>query len=213
MTPDEEIALELENRATLALPPRLLRLLSAVHEAGHAVVAQTLGMWVCEVHVVSHERIGMGGDRCQIREDLNTWPTVDHVTLLLAGMQASGLWFTGRGRDPRKDPDLTHCLNSLAGSDLEEAWARCESLGMTKEEAAPKVQATVRAANIILQKRWIDVLSMAYALARHGSLVGRELWPYLHRPAREVEARAAYRVWQEENADLWPANRQPERIA
>ncbi|MEV0237515.1 hypothetical protein [Nonomuraea sp. NPDC050786] len=205
MSPEEKTVLELEIRQTLDLPPRLLRLLSAVHEAGHAVVAQTLGMWVWEVHVVSHERIGMGGDRCQIREDMDALPTVDYVAMLLAGAQASGLWFIGRGRDPRKDPDLTHRLNNLAGTDLEEVWARCQTLGMSKEEATPKVQATIRAANIILQHRWIDVLGLAYAVARRGSLVGQELFPYLHRPAREVEAREAYRVWQEENADLWPA--------
>lgn len=209
MTPEEKTALVLEIQETLGLPPRLLRLLSAVHEAGHAVVAQTLGMWVGEVHVVSHEHIGMGGDRCQIREDLDALPTMDYVTMLLAGAQASGLWFIGRGRDPREDPDLTLRLNNLAGTDLDEIWARCQALGMTKEEATPKVQATIRAANTILQKRWIDVLSMAYVLARRGSLVGQEMWPYLHRPAREVEAREAYRVWQEENTDLWPEKSWP----
>jgi hypothetical protein len=60
---DVRHALSAEAIDLLGLTPRTARLLSAVHEAGHAVVADTVGLRVTRARVTSADRIGVGSRR------------------------------------------------------------------------------------------------------------------------------------------------------
>lgn len=191
--------------AKLGLPPRLLRLLSAVHESGHALVAHTLDMRVTEAQVVSREFIGLGGDHILI--DFSSYrrgcssrivPTPDLLAMKVAGFQAAFMWLQGRGVDGTEAP-YQEILNTLAGGDLNWCTDFCRTLGR------PPLQShAVEAAAWILSHRWREALALAYALAARGNLDEKALRPFLEAgPHRLAPARAAYAAWRERTAPLW----------
>ena len=69
---EKEIALSAEVIAMLGLEPRRIRLLSAIHEAGHVVVANTVGELVISSTVTSDEQIGTGDDHAHLDCDFRS---------------------------------------------------------------------------------------------------------------------------------------------
>jgi hypothetical protein len=114
----EQRRLAAEVTAALGMKPRLLRLITAVHEAGHAIVGVTVGFEVTEARVESLDVIGVGGD--EITVDFDPWrdvPLSDVLSLKAAGFQASFIWLQGRGIDGAEEP-YDFALNTLAGGDI-----------------------------------------------------------------------------------------------
>ncbi|QYN41036.1 hypothetical protein K1T35_47700 (plasmid) [Pseudonocardia sp. DSM 110487] len=186
----------------LGLPPRLLRLLSAVHEAGHAIVAHTVDLKVTAAAVASFDTIGLGGDHISISIAAGQFvPAPDILAMRAAGFQASFMWLDGRGIDGNREPYL-QALNTLAAGDLN--W--CTDFSRTVMGRSPMQQHTVPGAYAILSRRWRAVLSLAYALADRGEMTEAQLQPFLCcGPQQQVAAREAYLAWRGETAHLWTA--------
>ena len=194
-----------ENTARLGLEPRLLRRLTAVHEAGHAVVGQTVGFKVTGARVVSTDVLGrhdsdhISIDLTPLEED-GTFPLCELLTLKMAGFQASHMWLRGRGVPAMEQPYKT-ALNTLAGGDITQCYAHCNEAGM------PDISTTREAlygTAIILKFRWRAVLRLGYALEAVGQLDESALQPYLNAdPSAHQEAAERYRAWQQRTAHIW----------
>ncbi|MGR7000774.1 hypothetical protein ACU686_26440 [Yinghuangia aomiensis] len=186
-------ALSAEAMGLLGLTPRTARLLSAVHEAGHAVVADTVGLRVARARVASAAHIGVGGDHVDVEtRDGADVPPGAHLVVLAAGFQASYTWAVGRGyTDPAK---LNRALNILNGGDRGAVDALRERHGRPDIHIQQGTEPAMR----ILTRRWSTVLRIAYALARAGELDERALFAHLVAGPAELQA-AARRVWRE-----WP---------
>jgi hypothetical protein len=109
--PDETQAAEVT--AALGMEPRLLRLISAMHEAGHAIVGATVGFEVTEARAETVEAIGsnevtvgFGPGRDVPLSDLLSWKA--------AGYQASFTWLQGRGIDGAGAPYARPGVDSVA---------------------------------------------------------------------------------------------------
>lgn len=191
--------------AQLGLDPRRLRLLTAVHEAGHAIVGHTVGFRVTAAFVTSDDVLGRhGADHISV--DLTAFgddgiiPLCDLLALRIAGFQAAHTWLRGRGVPAMEQPYKT-ALNTLAGSDLTSCYEHCAEVGV------PDVATTREAlygAAVILKYRWRAVLRLGYALARVGTLDEAALRPYLDSdPNAHQEASARFRAWQQRTAHIW----------
>lgn len=203
MTMEEKVAREREVRAVLALPPRQLRLLTAVHEAGHAVAAHTMGMVVMEAHVDTYDRIGLGYDHVAYK-----WENGHRGPMLLAshmaGLAASYVFMQGRGWDPR-DQDLADALSSLASGDIHQAREHvAEVTGRPYGDTLDTVQRVMEPLTSLIRARWLDVVRLGYALARHGHLDQDALRVYLGRNMTgAVDAMDAYQGWTTANSHLF----------
>ncbi|WP_331735628.1 hypothetical protein OG333_37155 (plasmid) [Streptomyces anulatus] len=185
---------------TLGLDPRLLRLLSAVHEAGHAIVAHTVGLSVTSATVTSHELIGLGGDHIALDYHAHHGriPLPSLLAMRVAGFQASVLWLGGRGIDGTTEP-YQATLNGLAGSDLNWCADACQRL-LPHAHA----QDTIEIAGRILLHRWRSTLRLAYDLAAAGSMDAVVIQPYLESdPMHALAAMRSYRIWREATAAHW----------
>ncbi|MEJ8654910.1 hypothetical protein WKI65_44440 [Streptomyces sp. MS1.AVA.3] len=205
LTDEEHELLCRENTARLGLEPRLLRLLTAVHEAGHAIVGHTVGFKVNGAFVTSTDVLGRhGGDHISVDltplEDDGIVPLCEVLALKMAGFQASHTWLRGRGVPAMEQPYKT-ALNTLAGGDISQCYEHCNEVGM------PDVSTTREAlygAAIVLKFRWRAVLRLAYALDTVGVLDEAALQPYLEAdPAAHQEAADRYRAWRQRTSDLW----------
>jgi hypothetical protein len=210
-SPAVQRRLAAEVTAALGMEPRLLRLISAVHEAGHAIVGVTVGFEVTEARVESLDVIGTGGD--EVTADFGTgWdvPLSDLLTWKAAGYEASFIWLQGRGIDGAEEP-YDFALNTLAGDDINSSLAACRRTGMPHLT----MQYGIEGAALILTHRWRAVLMLAYALARRGVLAGDDLVPYLAADFRQyLAAGRAYQAWVRQTSHLWlvaaPAAARPE---
>uniref|UniRef100_UPI003F496E0E hypothetical protein n=1 Tax=Actinokineospora sp. CA-119265 TaxID=3239890 RepID=UPI003F496E0E len=177
----------------LGLDPRRVRLLSAVHEAGHVVVADTVGVDILGATVSSAEHIGVGEDHTELRmpggEPIPI-PTAEYTVILAAGFQASYLWLTGRGVT---DQDvLNQALTMLAAGDI----AAMDDLRETRHRPDLHIQDGIKTAALILEHRWANVLRIGYALAAAGTLTRADLHPLLTRdPIDRTAAHALFEQW------------------
>ncbi|MER5354646.1 hypothetical protein ABT093_30485 [Kitasatospora sp. NPDC002551] len=186
----------------LGLEPRLLRLLSAVHEAGHAIVAHTVGLSVTGAAVTSYELIGLGGDHIALDYSAygNRIPLPSLLAMRVGGFQASFLWMEGRGIDGTTEP-YQEVLNGLAGGDLNWCADACRNL-LPHAHA----QDTIEIAGRILLYRWRSTLRLAYDLAKAGSMGESTLRPYLEAdPLQALKAMDSYQTWRKETAAHWTA--------
>jgi hypothetical protein len=186
--------------AALGMEPRLLRLLTAVHEAGHVIAAATVGLKVTRAWVTWSRLIGAGGTGF----DYSCYPSriiplPDLLAMNAAGFQATYTWLEGRGIDGNADP-YDFALNAMASADIGWCQDACRQLGRPDLT----MQDGIHGAGRILKHRWRAVLRLAYALASQGALPGAELQPYLLAdPAQHAEAVIAYHAWRDETGHLW----------
>jgi hypothetical protein len=179
--------------ASLGLTSRQGLLLSAVHEAGHAVAADSAGVTVTRAAVhadlsglVTVEGLPRPGDGpAAVRAHL---PAL--LAVKLAGYAASAAWLKGRGTDPAVPP-VGLALNALAASDGQDALRYLEAAGCPGASLGPAGDATLR----ILLARWETVLRLGYALARRRSLSAPEIGALLAADPYRAAGRAAYRTW------------------
>jgi hypothetical protein len=190
--------------AQLGLEPRLLRLLTAVHEAGHAIVGSTLGFDVSAIKVSSRNILGLR-NHDHISLELHVGQEIrlpDELSLYMAGFQAACFWLNGRGIRAM-DPGLPYktALNCLAGGDINKCHDLCDQWGMP---AVATTNEGVRGAAHVLKYRWRAVLQLAYTVDRVGCLWGTELQSYLDAdPSTRRESLTAYEEWLKATADLW----------
>jgi len=185
-------------RELLGFSPENIRLISAVHEAGHAVVGHTLGMVIERAHLTDdgsldgHVTVDYGYGPGKIV------PLPDLLTLRAAGFQAMFTWLEDRQllSDRR-----TEAINYLAAGDIEWCIATCRDLGMGSVTMQDGIEPAVR----ILRHRWPTVLRMAYVLAKAGSLAEHEVEPLLLcDPQRRLIALGGYRRWRDGGtAERW----------
>lgn len=187
--------------ATLGLDRRSSRLLSAVHEAGHAVVAHAVGAWATNVAVADGEQLGLGGNYTEV-EMLGGGevPLPEGLAILAAGIQTTYYWLRGRGFTDMAM--LTRVLNLLAAGDHDATTVLCERWGRPDLD----LEAGIWPASEIVIRRWPTVLRIGYHLARVGTMNGSELLPHLcSSPYSEfVEAREVFRKWR---SDFDPTHR------
>jgi hypothetical protein len=186
-------------------PPRL-RMLSGVHEAGHAIAAATMGFTVTQMRVSDPAMIGSGEDGTEVslgRYSGKPVPLPDLLTMKAAGYQASFIWLQGRGIDG-DTPPYDRALNTLAGHDI--SWC----LDICRQFRRPDLtmQDGIEGAWHILTSRWPAVLRLAYVLAARGAMTGGDLQPYVAAgPEGCAAAISSYRAWRTRTSDLW--RRQP----
>ncbi|MEU3566776.1 hypothetical protein [Kitasatospora sp. NPDC006786] len=182
----------------------MLRLLTAVHEAGHAIVGHTVGLHVTGATVTNAEAIGLGGDHIAV--DYAAYPApiipLPHTLAMgVAGFQASCTWLEGRGLDGDSEPYST-LLNLLANTDLHGCAELCRLAGLP----ASRTHDAVEAAGRILHHRWRATLRLAYVLTAAETMDRTALLPYLEDdPAQLQAAKEDYRVWRRDTAHLWCA--------
>lgn len=204
LTDVEQEELARNATAQLGLEPRLLRLLTAVHEAGHAIVGTTLGFDVSSIQVSSRDVLGFR-NHDHISLELHVGQEIrlpDELSLYMAGFQAACFWLNGRGIRAMA-PGLPYktALNCLAGGDINKCHDLCDQWGMP---AVATTNEGVRGAAHVLKYRWRAVLQLAYAVADTGYLRGAELQPYLDAdPVARQRALTAYGTWLTATAGLW----------
>jgi hypothetical protein len=181
----------------LDLSPRLVRLLSAVHEAGHAVVADTVGMGVSGMHLTDDGSLDATTTVDYRRGAGEIIPLPDMLAMRAAGFQAMFTWLDVRGLE---NDDRSQAVNYLAAGDNTWCKEMCDKLlpGATMQDGV------VPAVNI-LQRRWLAVMRLAYALARAGTLGHQEISELLATDAEQQSAASAwYLRWRDhETADRW----------
>lgn len=188
----------------LGMPPHRMRLLVAVHEAGHALVAHTAGFRVIKVRVTSRKVIGLHGDDVATIDyegvyPNNIVPLSDVLAISAAGFQATCMWMQGRGLDFNTPPFKT-ALNIMAGGDIANSARTSRDAG----DPDRTMQDGMLGAARVLKRRWHATLRLAYALTHAGELSGPELDPYLYSyPAQACAARAALAAWRRETDRLW----------
>jgi hypothetical protein len=144
--------------ASLGLAVRQELLLTAVHEAGHAVAADSAGATVTGAEVrpdfsgtTAVEGLpGPGGDPGAVRAHL---PAL--LAVYTAGYAASAAWLKGRGTDPA-GPSAALAINALAGSDGTDALRCLDAAGCPGASLGPAGDAALR----ILLARWETVLRL-----------------------------------------------------
>ncbi|MFF7764215.1 hypothetical protein [Streptomyces griseorubiginosus] len=204
LTDIEHEALARHATASLGLEPRLLRLLTAVHEAGHAIVGSALGFDVTAIKVSSRDVLGLHNND-HISLELHEGQEIrlpDELSLYMAGFQAACFWLNGRGIRAM-DPNLPYktALNTLAGGDINKCHALCDRWGVP---AIATTNEGVRGAAHILKYRWRAVLQLAYTVNRVGYLWGSDLQPYLDAdPSAQRASLTAYGRWMTATAALW----------
>ncbi|MFJ2007978.1 hypothetical protein [Streptomyces chartreusis] len=190
--------------AQLGLEPRLLRLLTAVHEAGHAIVGSTLGFDVTAIKVSSRDVLGLH-NHDHISVELHEGQEIrlpDELSLYMAGFQAACFWLNGRGiRAMAPGQPYKTALNTLAGGDINKCHNLCDQWDLP---AVATTNEGVRGAAHVLKYRWRAVLRLAYTVDRVGCLWGTELQPYLDAdPSARRESLTAYGKWLKATTDLW----------
>lgn len=180
----------------LNLTPDRARMLSAIHEAGHVVVANTVGALVIRTSVTSREHIGVDG----ADETLLDMPggrammLAEQIPILAAGFQASYFWLQSRGFTD--ETVLNKALNILGASD----WKACVQACAGAGRPDLSMQDGVLPAAQILKARWSTVVRIGYDLAGMGTMTHPDLWPHLIDAARAGHrtALAAYETWRTE---------------
>ena len=125
LTDEERAARSAEVIELLGLDRRRIRLLTAIHEAGHAVVANTVGALVISANVTSDEQIGIGDDYTHLDMPGGVEiPFPEYLTILAAGFQASYFWMEARGFGDTAT--LNKALNLLRASDWNTAKRLCQ---------------------------------------------------------------------------------------
>jgi hypothetical protein len=194
----EQRRLAAEVTAALGMEPRLLRLISAVHEAGHAIVGVTVGFEVTEARAETVEAIGSNVVTVDFGSGRDV-PLSDLLSMKAAGYQASFTWLQGRGIDGAEAP-YDFALNTLAADDINSSLATCRRLGRPDLT----MQGGIEGAALILTHRWRAVLRLAYELARRGVLSGDDLVPYLAADFPQyLAAVRAHQAWVQRTSHLW----------
>ena len=183
----------------LALPARQVRLLTAIHEAGHAVVGHTLNMPIerivltddgtLDAHTTIPASYGYAAGE--------TVPLPDLLTLRAAGFQAMFQWLDSRELETA---DRNKAINYLAAGD--NTW--CKDFCAELAHDATMQDGVIPAGRILLC-RWPTVMRMAYALAAAGSLDLFEITQLLWADRQGcTESAERYRRWRdEETAARW----------
>ena len=198
----ERRRLALQVAAALGMDLRQLRPVAAVHEAGHAIVAATVGFTVSQAWVGDPAEIGCDIDGVEV--DLSSYaglriPLPDLLAMKAAGYQATFTWLQGLGVDGNAPP-YDRALNTLAGHDISYCLDTCRQLGRPDLS----MQDGLEGARRILALRWDAVIGLADALASQGVLAEAGLQPYLTAgPAHHAEAASSYRAWRHLTNDLW----------
>ena len=200
----EQWRLAAEVTAALGMEPRQLRLISAVHEAGQAIVGATVGFEVAEARAGTVEEIGSNEVTIDFGHGQDV-PVSDLLSLKAAGYEASFIWLQGRGIDSAEDP-YDFALNTLAADDINSSRATCRKIGCPDLT----MQDGIEGAALILTHRWRAVLRLAYKLARCGALAGDDLVPYLGADLPQyLAAVRAYQAWQQRTGHLWRRDADP----
>lgn len=206
--PAEQPRPALQAIAALGMDAGQLRMMSAVHEAGHAIAAGTVGFTVAQARV---------GDpattRCGVEVDLSCYageiiPLPDLLAMKAAGYQAAFIWLQRRGGVDGHALPYDFALKTLAGDDI--GWC----LDICGQLLRPdlSMQDGMEGAWRILTCRRGAVLHLAEALVGRGVLAGADLLPYLTAdPVQHAEAVSSYRAWRRRTSDLW--RRQPGKPA
>ncbi|MEW1639300.1 hypothetical protein AB0469_35260 [Streptomyces sp. NPDC093801] len=204
MTEAERRAICQEITATVGLEPRLNRLLTAVHEAGHAIVGHTVGFKVAGASVVNTAVLGLeDGDRVDF--DFSPFgdgeiPLSDLLAMRMAGFQATHMWLRGRGAAAGA-PEFQTALNMMSSSDIVKCYEHCAQVGMP---AVSTTREGLYGGALILKWRWRAVLRLAYVLARVGTLDADQLRPHLDADLRTHQGAVdAYRAWQKRTSSVW----------
>lgn len=173
--------------ANLELSPRQLKLLAAVHEAGHMFAADAAGLTP-----VAAEVRPLAAGSMTVEGDAMLMPLHPVMVTLAAGFSAVGLWLAGRGTDVN-DRSVNPALCALSSDDISLCRARCDAAGRPDLS----MQDGAQAATDILVCRWPAVLRTAYALARHRTLYPFEIRAFLAAdPAQRGAAVTTYCDWQ-----------------
>lgn len=180
--------------------PHRLRLAAGVHEAGHVVVASTVGWVVTKAGVCNCEAAdcrdrGMEVDFSGFGEpDL---PDVLAVTA--AGYQATVAWLRS-GRIDSSVPPYDAALQIMAADDFSECLETCRQAGRPDLG----MRNGIEGAWPVLVSRWRTVLELACLLDSRGVLAGADLRSFLAAdPAQQAEAVSSYRTWRQATSDLW----------
>jgi hypothetical protein len=178
------------------------RILTAYHEAGHAVVAFDQGIRVFGISLVPGQG-KMGHARVDTLSLDRRFPTFRsnkgarnrftlerHVMVLLGGSAAAARL------DPEQGPDKRDC--QLKGSDRRRALDLLEEFTESREEAEKYCDwLQVRTKGIVSSpRRWFQIVGLAGALMKHGRLGTRRVAEIL----RDLEDRWC-REHGEENPD------------
>ncbi|WP_331757732.1 hypothetical protein [Nocardia sp. NBC_01388] len=189
--------------ALLGVHPRHVRLLTAVHEAGHAVVADSVGAHVDSVTVLSDGHLTDprgGNDHAQV--EFPGAASADEVfaeylTVLTAGFQSQYMWLT-RSRGVTYTDQVQTGLSWLAAGDIHPANALRERCGRQDVEFV-HAQAI---AGMILRTRWSTLLRLAYHLNRTGYASQKDLQGYLMvNPQVRTKCLAYFRAWKDQVED------------
>lgn len=183
--------------AALDMDAGQLRMMSAVHESGHAIAAGTVGFTVAQARA---------GDpattRCGVEVDLScyageTIPLPDLLAMKAAGYQAAFIWLQDGGGHALP---YDFALKTLAGDDISWCLDICGQLLRPDLSMQDGIEGAWR----ILTCRWGAVLHLAEALAGRGVLAGADLLPYLTAdPVQHAEAVGSYRAWRRRTSELW----------
>ncbi|WP_147472650.1 hypothetical protein [Streptomyces triticirhizae] len=159
----------------LGLTPALYRQLLCVHEAGHVIAADGLGVPVLGARLTLNDpedkRLGYVELGPQPLADGSRLALLGRLIVRAAGAQAAYLWLERRGTTAdlaalRQDPDLFG-----ADDDCTEAAEACAA----QPEYGLTPQAGVVPAAQLLLARWPAVLRVAYWLGRRERLDGQQL--------------------------------------
>ena len=187
---------------TAAFGAKAQRLLAAaVHEAGHAVVAETAGAAVTRAGVcqcIAADCDGKGTE-IDLRSGEEDVPLSDLLAVGAAGYLATHIWLQSGGIDGTKPP-YDAALSFMAGDDIRYCLDICRQRGRPDLG----MHHGIEGARAILVCRWQAVSQLSYSLSVHGVLAGAELHPYLSSdPVQRGEAVSSYRAWQHRTRQLW----------
>ncbi len=179
-------------------------LAAAVHEAGHAIVAETAGaavtkMGVCRCTAADCSDKGTEIDFGVSEQDVSL---PDLLAVGAAGFLATHIWLQSGGINGIRPP-YDNALSFMAGSDI----GHCRDICRQRGRPDLGMQDGIEGARGILVRRWQAVLQLSYAVSVHGVLAGAVLDSYLTSDtAQRGEAAGFYRAWQQR---AWPSGRTP----
>lgn len=158
------------------------KLVIAYHEAGHAVIAEAVGLRVKTVYVERNgprqRKYGVSGGRCEVKPD-ETCPQADIDCYALAAMYAEQRIATERGWKARFGDawEWAEIVERLLYDEPHESWTRGE---LTGERLTYLCEQEARAERLV-NEWWPAVVAVAEAMADslrnggNGRLTGREV--------------------------------------
>jgi hypothetical protein len=198
---DRECARALDR---IGLPRNRWTLLTAVHEAAHVVVADTVDMATGEVRITRSTHVLGRGHATSATRHSGPYTLPQILAVRSAGFEGAWLWMLARGYP--KTLDTQRPLTLAAGGDIRAVIADCRAAGrpdlVPPDDGRPPPDSViglgVHPAAHILTRRWSTVLRIAYHLARTHRLDADTLDAHLcapHQATHALRARSWWRAW------------------